>query len=142
MYMDIKTFLLTGEIYGLNKGITEEDAIQKIGKIFEVEDYGSKGKYLHYDNLRLSISNGELTGMDLYLKNSEESYECNVLGETIAINKNTSLLKMLNILNQLELRWEISYMKSRLDYLQLEISSGVNIFFYFEKEIIESMGIW
>ena len=142
IHLDIETFMVKGQLFGFNKETTETEVTERLGKGFEVEDYGKNGKYLHYENLRFSFSQERLTGMDVFLINSDKTYECNTPDGIVMINKTTSLLKMLSALNSLGLKWEIPYAKSKLDYLLIEISSGLKIFYYFEKEVLDSMGMY
>lgn len=140
--IDIKEFISKGEIFGFNRQTLENNIIEKLGKCPEIEDYGNKGKFLHYDNLRLSINEGRLDGIDLFLMNSDKSYECFVDNEVISISENVSLLKMLGFLNLFQIKWNIPYAKSTLDYLLIELDSGVNIFYYYEEEKIERISIF
>lgn len=128
--LNIKAFISKGEIFGFNRQTLEKDIIEKLGKYPEIEDYGDKGKFLHYGNLRLSINEGKLDGIDLFLMNSNKNYECFIDNEVISINENVSLLKMLGFLNLFQIKWDIPYAKSILDYLLIELDSGVNIFYY------------
>jgi hypothetical protein len=134
---DIYSFLNEGQIFGFNNNSKESDIVNKLGKPDEIEDYDNKGKYLHYDNLRFLITDKELSGIALFVMSSNVSYEIKVEDDVFVLNKNTPLTELLHLLNKIGLKWHIPYEQSKLDYLLVEIQSGVKIYYYLENNYLE-----
>ena len=137
LHIDIQAFLKKGQLLDLDRNTTENVIVNKLGKPDEIEDYGSKGKYLHYSNLRLLLSEGELSGVALFFMNSEASFEVRIDEDVFTINKSTPLTELLHVLNKTGLRWHIPYEHSKLDYLLVEVQSGVKIYYYLENNYLE-----
>lgn len=137
---NIVQFLKEKQTFGFNNKTTKDEIIKKFGENFELEDYGSKGCYLHYDNFRFSIFNEQLHGIDLFFSNNISCFECSVSEQKFLINNNTTLLNILNLLNLLKLKWDIPFVKSNLDYLFIELYSGVYIIYYYEDEKLQRIG--
>ena len=139
---DIQMFLTKGKFFNFFKESTIKNVIELLGNTYEIEDYGNGGKYFHYENLRLFFLNDKLSGIDIFLFNSNKTYECLLETNKFEISENTSLLKFIQFLNLLKIKWVIDSENSNLDYLLLRISiSAVTIYFYFEEEKIERISL-
>ena len=57
--------------------------------------------------------------------------------DVLSISSRSSLSKILDYLNQMNLRWEIPYEKSKLDYLVIEIQSGITVYYYLYTSKLE-----
>jgi hypothetical protein len=135
--LDISIFFREGKLFDFDQNTKEIDIIQKLGNPSEVEEYGENGKYLHYDDLRFLILQGYLHSIDLFFMGNTNEYEIKIDNDIVAINSKISIIKILDILNKLGLKWNIIYESSKLDYLLTEVVSGVKIFYYFENGKIE-----
>jgi len=134
--MEIKP-LITGENLPFNAETNETDIINRLGQPSEIEEYGKFGRFLHYDNLRFSTFNKNLTGIDLFLINSNKSYEFPYDEDIFVINNKTPLLQILFLFNRIGLEWNIPYNNSKHDYLVIENGSNLKVFYYYEKMVLE-----
>jgi len=135
--LDLDLFFEKGTLFNFNIETTENDVINLCGEPDEIEDYGKKGKYFHYDNLRFLFSHSQLGGIDLFFFNSDFSFKKTVGEDVFIIDKNIELVTILLLLNNYNLKWNIPYEKSLQDYLLLETSSELKIYYYFYNCKIE-----
>lgn len=135
--LNIQNFLKAGQLFDLNATETEESTIARLGKADEIEDYGDNGKFYHYDNARLQFLEGKLIGISMFFMNYDTAFEVNVDDEIFIIQKNMLLTRLIHLLNKLGLSWQIPYEQSRLDYLMLEVESGIKVYFYLENNRLE-----
>jgi len=135
--VDLLPFFIKGNLFDFDENTSEKRIIEVLGPPDEIEDYSGKGKFFHYNNLRFFLSENRLNGISIFFINSEEGYEVKVDEETFHINKNISLVKILQLLNQLELTWIIPYEQSKLDYLLVEVEKNLKIFYYFDGDCLE-----
>jgi hypothetical protein len=134
---DFNEFLRTGKLLDFDQNTTEISIVDKLGNPEDVEDYGNQGKYLHYSNLRLSISHGFLDRITIFFMNYSNQLELKINAEKIIINKNTPISRFLNSLNELKLRWNIPYESSKLDYVLIEVMPCIKIYYYLENGKLE-----
>ena len=140
---NIERYLKFGSVYEFTNQTSENEIYSILGKPSEIEDYGKNGRFLHYENLRLTITNDRLKVADLFLMNSDVNYTLGQDGEVLQINRKTSLLKILYFFNNSSLKWHIPFDKFKLDYLLVEVSSGLSIFYYYGTEELERISrIW
>jgi hypothetical protein len=137
MQLDIIKFLKEGQLFEIREIETEDLTVKKLGKPDEIEDYGKKGKFFHYHNLRLSFFEDKLDGIAVFFRNSERTFEINVDDDVFVIGKNMPLTSMLHLLNTIGLKWTIQYEQSKLDYLLVEIQTGVKIYYNLENDHLE-----
>lgn len=134
---DFETFLKKGNFHNFNAATTEEDVANAFGNPDEIEDYDQKGRYFHYGSFRFLFSQKKLRGIDLLFFNSDFNLSLFVEEDTFIIDKNIELPAFLLLLNKYKLRWNIPYDRSLQDYLLLETSSGICIYYYFYNSKIE-----
>jgi hypothetical protein len=134
---DFNEFFRTGKLLEFGQNTTADWIVDKLGNPEEVEEYGNKGRYLHYGNLRLSITNGFLDRVTIFFMNYSDQYELRIGEEKITINKNTPICSILKTLNQLNLRWNIPYESSKLDYALIEVLPCIKIYYYLENGMLE-----
>lgn len=139
LQLNIQKFLREGQLFPMDEIRTEDLVLNKLGKPDDVEDYGSKGRYLHYNNLRFLFSGNELASIAIFFMNYETSFEINIDDEVFVLQRDMPLTSLLRMLNEISLRWSISYEQSKLDYLMVEIESGVKIYYYLENDRLERM---
>lgn len=137
LQLDVQKFLKEGYLFDAAEIGTEELAIGKLGKPDEIEDYDDKGKYLHYDNVRLLFYENRLGGIAMFFMNHESAFEINIDDEVFMLQKSMPLTSLLHMLNKIGLIWTIPYEKSKLDYLLVEVQSGVKIYYYLENNRLE-----
>lgn len=129
---DFEKFIKHGSILGFSENSEESAIIEILGNPSEIESYTNGGKYLHYENVRFSFFQNYLNGITLsFYKNSINIVQCSSGNEIFSVNENTSLIEMIALLNKFKIRWEISYEKSKLDYLQITTSSSIEIYYYY-----------
>lgn len=140
---EFETLLKTGSLYGFNQSTREMDIIKILGDYTETERYGEQSKFVHYDNLRFSINDGKMNGISLSFYKTNLNFRLTVEDKIFDINQNVSVLRMLELLNYFSLEWEIPYKNSKLDYLQINTSSMLNIFYYYDTEsLVKINRIW
>lgn len=137
MEVDIKRFIEKGELYGFTSNTNEEQVVSLLGQPDEVEEYLNKGKFLHYENVRFSLTKDRLNSIDIFLFATENEYLIKKDEDDFVLNANTSFASLLCLVNALNVPWEIPYAKSNMDYLLLELSSGVTIYYYYHNEKVE-----
>lgn len=135
--IDIQKFLKEGQLFPMNEIRTEDMVLNKLGKPDDVEDYGNTGRYLHYNNLRFLFSGNELSSIAIFFLNYETSFEINIDDQVFVVQKNIPLTSLLRMLNEMGLKWSVPYEQSKLDYLMVEIESGVKIYYYLENDRLE-----
>ena len=136
---NVETFLKEGTMSNFNESTTESNIVALLGVPDEIEEYGNRTKYLHYKGLRFSIFENYLNGVTVFFYD----YKIILEGEVIHINENTPLISFLDLLNKLSLKWQIPYENSKLDYLSIITSKGVNIYYYFENgKLIKMNRLW
>lgn len=133
MQVDIYTFLKEGRFLNFDGKTKEAGIVKEVGMPEEIEDYGRKGKYLHYHNLRFSLFEDSLVSIDLFFMGYSAEYTLTVEDDNVVICSDTPLIKIIDSLNKLGLKWSIPYESARLDYLLVEVASGVKIYFFLEN---------
>lgn len=138
VYVDFKLFLLEGKMFNFSENTSEAETIDMLGQPSDVEDYGKRGKFLHYDDLRLSIShNDQLEYVDYFFMNTDLSIKIELDEQSFLINKNFRVPQMLEFLNLHRLKWDIPYNLSRQDYLLIEVENGIRVYYYYPTEELE-----
>jgi hypothetical protein len=137
MQLNIRNFLEKGQLFDFNEIGTEKLLVARLGEPDDVEDYGDKGKYLHYKNLRFLFLQDSLDGIAIFFMNHETAFEVNIDNEVFIVHSGMPLTSLLHMLNKINLKWTIPYEQSKLDYLLIEIKSGVKIYYYFENNLLE-----
>ena len=108
-----------------------------VGPPSEVEDYGKKGKFLHYDFLRFGIIDRHLCDVSFFFYNTTASFSLTSDDRTYVIEKCTPLTSMLALLNEWGVNWEIPYQESNLDYSVVKVSNGIRIYYYLYDDSLE-----
>ena len=134
---DFTRFLRSGQLLDFSEISTEENIIEELGPPEYIEDYENAGKFLHYGDLRFAIRHGLLTSIEVFFLGGGNRYELYIGNDVLSISSRSSLSKILDYLNQMNLRWEIPYEKSKLDYLVIEIQSGITVYYYLYTSKLE-----
>jgi hypothetical protein len=135
--LDLRTIFTSDNFLSLSRQMSERDVIRVMGLPSEVEDYGEAGKFLHYGSVRFSISGNHLDYVDCFFLNTDLNFKLNIDDQEFLIDKDCSVLTLIQILNMESLEWSISSEQSKLDYFVIDISKGTKVFYYLYKEKLE-----
>ena len=130
-------FLRNGLLTGLSGSFNESDIIKQFGQPTEIEDYAKKGKYLHYDYLRIGLIDDCLFDITYFFYNTNAHFTIQSGEETYQINESTPLTLVLNLLNEWKVPWEIPFQESNLDYAVVKLGNGNKIYYYLYNNKLE-----
>jgi len=140
--LDFYQFLRSGQMEGLTIGSKETDVINLLGQPTEIEDYGRKGRFLHYDYLRFGINDGYLSDVTYFFYNTEACFSIQLEEETYQIKDATPLTTVLSLLNECKVSWEIPFQESNLDYALVKLKNGIKIYYQlYTNKLDASQGI-
>jgi hypothetical protein len=131
------SYLINGKFLAFSKETSELDIIKELGEPLEIEDYGSSGKFFHYENFRLSLNKNLLEYIDIFFINTDLEFKVDLGDKTIAISEATPLLEILHVLNYFGVKWEIVSEKSKFDYLNVDLNNGLLISYYYGNGHLE-----
>lgn len=134
---DFYQFLRNGQMAGLTIGSKEADVINLLGQPIEIEDYGSKGRFLHYDYLRFGINDGYLFDVTYFFYNTQACFLIQLEEETYQIRDATPLTTVLSLLNEWKVLWEIPFQESNLDYALVKLNNGIKIYYHLYTNKLE-----
>jgi hypothetical protein len=135
--LDFYQFLRNGLLTGLSVGCKESEIFKLLGHPAEIEDYGRKGKYLHYDYLRFGLTDDCLSDITYFFYNTKAHFKIQSGEEIYQINESTPLTRVLNLLNEWEVPWEIPFQESNLDYAVVKLGNGNKIYYYLYTSKLE-----
>jgi len=134
---DFYQFLLNEQMTELTIGFKETDVTSLLGQPSEIEDYGKKGKFLHYDYLRFFINDGNLFDITYFFYNTQASFTIQTEEKKYEINDSTPLTAILSLLNEQQVSWEIPFQESNLDYAVVKLNNGIKIYFHLGSNRLE-----
>ncbi|KYP13815.1 hypothetical protein [Flavihumibacter sp. CACIAM 22H1] len=138
---DFNLFFFRGEFNGITQVSTETDLINHMGKPDDVEDYGDNGKFFHYGEIRVSL-NRRVEYVDIFFINTDAKFDVSIEENYFLIDKNTTVSAIVHMLNLANLKWVISYEKSNLDYLLIEVGNGLSFYFYLSGDKLERISLF
>lgn len=135
--LDFYNFFRNGLSTMLTDRYKESDIIKLFGEPAEVEDYGNKGKFLHYDYLRIGVKDDHLFDITYFFYNTKANFAVEIGEETYQINESTPLTTMLYILNEWKVPWNIPIQESCLDYAVVNLGNGNKIYYHLHANKLE-----
>lgn len=142
--IDIIAFLKAGVVRSLNLGDDEVVILNKLGAPQEIESYQPQSrKFLHYGNVRFSINDGRLEGIDVFFINHDIVYRVeddNLNSKLPCVDKGISLHQMLWLCQYLDQSY--SFDLSDRDYFKITINKKVTIIYYIYTGELERVSYW
>ncbi|GAA0561221.1 hypothetical protein [Chitinophaga japonensis] len=137
---------LTGArlVKDLYLGDTEAAVVANLGNPTAEEIYkSSTRKFLHYKNVRISINNGNLDGIDIFFMKDNSSYklDSSISSEISSISRHTSLPEFLLLCQELNQEYRFDLVSDE-DYFKIIINSKVLVVYYLLTGELERISNW